>query len=128
MKSSRSHHNKEDPYVDEGIQFNRHITYEFIYLSSVKAHKKKHKKNTPNQSHRNNLIDEVKCSWIDIKTRQRIKIELFVIKLIKRTKITARVDEEIVRAKAHHVESTHFLIVPSNFLIPLSLFLRQVAG
>lgn len=45
----------------------------------------------------------------------------------KRTEITARVDKEIVRAKAHHVESTHFLIVPTHFLVPLPLFLRQVA-
>ena len=47
---------------------------------------------------------------------------------MKLTEITARVDKEIVRAKPHHVESTHFLIVPSHFLITLPLFLRQVAS
>jgi len=51
MKSNRSHHNKEDPHqVDEGIQFNRHISLlknsstilsqSSIILSSSKKHSK----------------------------------------------------------------------------------------
>lgn len=42
------------------------------------------------------------------------------------TQITSSVDKQIMGTESNHIASTNFLIVPSNFFVPLPLFFSQI--